>query len=86
MPTYSYTCKKCHHEFDAFQKITDAPLTTCPQCNAKALEKGIGGGLASFQFKGKGFYITDYKNESSSGNTSNSCCPCGKNKGSCSDT
>jgi predicted nucleic acid-binding Zn ribbon protein len=61
---------------DAFQKITDDPLLICPACGKDSLEKGIGGGSASFQFKGSGFYRTDYKKSTSDP----SCCPCGKNK------
>jgi putative FmdB family regulatory protein len=78
MPTYEYHCKSCSHRLEAFQKITDAPLTECPQCKKNGLQRGIGGGQASFQFKGKGFYLTDYKKPGEKG-----CCPCGKNQGSC---
>ena len=84
MPTYPYTCKECQHEFDAFQKITEDALKECPQCGRAALERGIGGGMTSFQFKGNGFYSTDYKNQTTS-NSSSSCCPCGKNQGNCGD-
>jgi putative FmdB family regulatory protein len=49
---------------EAFQKITDAPLKTCPQCQKDSLKRGFGGGKATFQFKGAGFYATDYKQNS----------------------
>jgi putative FmdB family regulatory protein len=60
MPTYDYRCENCGHHLDAFQSITDAPLTTCPHCEANALRRLIGAG-AGIIFKGSGFYETDYK-------------------------
>lgn len=84
MPTYSYHCEQCKHEFDAFQKITDEPLAVCPACGKSSLKKGIGGGMATFHFKGSGFYITDYKNQSTASDSNpSSNCPCGKKEGSC---
>ncbi|HSX12177.1 MAG TPA: FmdB family zinc ribbon protein, partial [Rhabdochlamydiaceae bacterium] len=80
MPTYGYQCTHCSHQMDAFQKITDDPLTQCPQCKKSTLQREIGGGSASFQFTGNGFYLTDYKK---SKDPKSSCCPCGK-KESCS--
>ncbi len=69
MPTYEYVCEKCGHQFDKFQLISAAPLTTCPedQCAQKRWGKGkvkrvIGAG-AGLIFKGSGFYITDYRSE-----------------------
>ncbi len=81
MPTYPYHCNTCHQECEAFQKITDVPLTRCPNCGSESLKRGIGGGNAVFQFQGNGFYKTDYKSPSS-GQTTH-CCPCGKDKGNC---
>jgi len=70
MPTYEYLCNKCGHQFEQFQSIKDAPLTTCPEnlCHLKKWGKGrvkrmIGAG-AGLLFKGSGFYITDYRSES----------------------
>jgi putative FmdB family regulatory protein len=60
MPTYDYACKDCGHRFEAFQSMSDAVLTTCPQCDAEALQRMIGAG-AGLHFKGSGFYLTDYK-------------------------
>lgn len=77
MPTYDYHCENCDHKLEAFQKITDEPLKECPQCHKYSLVKGIGGGSATFQFQGNGFYLTDYKKEKPA---SSACCPCGKNK------
>jgi putative FmdB family regulatory protein len=81
MPTYEYKCASCSHTLEAFQKISEEPLKECPQCKKESLQRGIGGGGATFQFKGKGFYITDYKQ--SPQKPEGSCCPCGKNSGAC---
>lgn len=60
MPTYDYRCKKCGHQFEAFQPISAEPLKVCPICTGQ-VERLIGGGTGLI-FKGSGFYITDYKN------------------------
>ena len=60
MPTYEYRCRKCGHEFEEFQSITADPITKCPACGKKAVERLIGTG-AGIIFKGSGFYETDYK-------------------------
>ncbi|MEO6005783.1 MAG: FmdB family zinc ribbon protein [Opitutus sp.] len=62
MPTYEYVCTKCHHAFEQFQSMNDAPLKKCPKCKKAGLKRLIGGG-AGLIFKGTGFYITDYKNK-----------------------
>ena len=74
MPTYDYFCESCDHQFEASQKITEAPLSQCPECCKETLRRGIGGGSATFRFMGSGFYITDYKKSCSS--EGNGCCPC----------
>lgn len=59
MPTYDYVCKECNHQFEAFQKMTDPHLKTCPHCGGEVVRKiGLGAGMI---FKGSGFYETDYK-------------------------
>ncbi len=60
MPTYDYTCEACGHALEAFQSITAEPLKKCPKCAKPSLVRGVGGGSATFRFKGSGFYITDY--------------------------
>jgi putative FmdB family regulatory protein len=69
MPTYEYVCKKCGHEFEAFQSISAKPLETCPKelCARKKWGRGrvtkkISAG-AGLLFKGSGFYITDYRSD-----------------------
>ncbi len=59
MPNYEYYCKSCEKTHLIFQKITDSPLTICPDCKLETLQRGPGGGLG-LSFKGSGFYITDY--------------------------
>ena len=58
MPTYEYKCTK-GHTFEAFQRITEAPLTKCPECKS-AVRRVINGGMGVI-FKGSGFYSTDNK-------------------------
>ena len=59
MPTYEYECQKCHHRFELFQRITESPKKTCPECKGRVKRLlGTGAGLL---FKGSGFYITDYR-------------------------
>ena len=66
MPTYEYRCRFCHQISDAFQKMTDAPLTTCPHCGKEGLERIVSGG-AGVIYKGEGWYVTDYSKKSSGG-------------------
>jgi putative FmdB family regulatory protein len=63
VPIYEYQCTKCGEVFEAFQKITDKPLSQCKFCHAK-VEKLIS--QSSFQLKGSGWYLTDYSRRSSS--------------------
>ena len=57
MPIYEYECKKCHAHVEAFQKVSDKPLTKCSKCGGK-LERKIS--APAIQFKGSGWYVTDY--------------------------
>jgi putative FmdB family regulatory protein len=61
MPIYEYRCSQCGHQLEALQKISDAPLTSCPECQREALEKKVS--AASFRLKGGGWYETDFKRD-----------------------
>ena len=61
MPTYQYKCKSCENRFETVQKITDAPLTDCPECNGTIQRVLFPAGVV---FKGSGWYVTDYRNTS----------------------
>ncbi len=62
MPIYEYQCSACEHKLEALQKISDEPLTECPQCGKPALKKLIS--AAGFRLKGGGWYETDFKSGS----------------------
>lgn len=59
MPLYEYECTKCGKNFEALQKFSDAPLTTCSLCGGGPVNKRLS--RTSFQLKGNGWYATDYK-------------------------
>jgi putative FmdB family regulatory protein len=59
MPIYAYRCAACGHSRDVLQKLSDAPLTVCPACNAAQFSKQIT--AAGFQLKGSGWYQTDFR-------------------------
>lgn len=59
MPIYAYRCDACHAPHEALQKLSDAPLITCPACGAEALVKQVT--AAGFQLKGSGWYVTDFR-------------------------
>lgn len=59
MPIYAYQCASCGHQEDVMQKVSDAPLTTCPQCGQESYGKMLT--AAGFQLKGSGWYATDFK-------------------------
>jgi putative FmdB family regulatory protein len=57
MPIYEYKCQQCGAHFEMRQSVSDEPLSTCEKCHGK-LEKQWS--LSGFQFKGAGWYVTDY--------------------------
>jgi putative FmdB family regulatory protein len=59
MPIYGYRCSQCGHELEVFQSMSAAPLQECPQCGGQLRKLLYPVGV---QFKGSGFYTTDYKN------------------------
>ena len=62
MPIYEYRCEACGHEMEALQKMSDAPLTECPECHQAELIKKIS--AAGFRLNGGGWYETDFKSGS----------------------
>lgn len=61
MPTYEYRCQQCGHQLEAWQKMSDEPLKTCPECKKDTLQKQIS--ATNFQLKGTGWYVTDFRNK-----------------------
>ncbi len=59
MPIYEYQCRNCEHSLDALQKISDDPLTDCPECGESRLKRLIS--APRFRLKGSGWYETDFK-------------------------
>ena len=57
MPIYEYECEKCGNRFEQIQKFSDPPLDTCPKCGGH-VHKMLS--APAFQFKGTGWYVTDY--------------------------
>lgn len=66
MPIYEYVCQKCGHHLEVMQKMSDKPLSKCPECKGK-LEKIFS--QTSFQLKGSGWYVTDYSGKGKSEKT-----------------
>ena len=67
MPLYEYECKKCHHRFEKIQKFSDRMVKKCPDCGGP-VEQMIS--APAVQFKGSGWYVTDYAKKSSSQSSS----------------
>ncbi len=76
MPIYEYRCEDCGHELEALQKMSDEPLTECPECGKPALKKQVS--APGFRLSGSGWYETDFK----SGNKRNLADKGGDAKGS----
>lgn len=64
MPLYEYQCSGCANRFEMIQKFSDAPLSICPRCGGR-LEKLIS--TPAIQFKGTGWYVTDYARRGNGG-------------------
>jgi len=84
MPIYEYECSDCGHRLEIMQKMSDSPLTECPDCSKESLRKLVS--AAGFRLKGNGWYATDFKgggtssksgkdSSSSHSCSSGSCCP-----------
>jgi putative FmdB family regulatory protein len=68
MPLYEYQCKKCHNRFEKIQKFSDPPVKKCPACGGP-VEQLLSAPIV--QFKGSGWYVTDYASKSSAGSSTN---------------
>jgi putative FmdB family regulatory protein len=69
MPLYEYQCQKCGHRFERIQRFSDAMVKKCPDCGGK-VEQLIS--APAVQFKGSGWYVTDYAGKSSGRSVSKS--------------
>ncbi len=69
MPLYEYQCQKCGHRFERIQRFSDAMVKKCPDCGGK-VEQLIS--APAVQFKGSGWYVTDYAGKSSGRSVSHS--------------
>ena len=61
MPLYEYECDTCGHRFEVIQKFSDAKITECPKCQGPVHKLFSS---PAIQFKGSGWYITDYAKKS----------------------
>jgi putative FmdB family regulatory protein len=66
VPLHEYKCKKCKHKFEKIQKFSDRPLKKCPECGGP-LEQVLH--APAVQFKGTGWYVTDYAAKSDTAKT-----------------
>jgi len=64
MPFYEYQCEACGHHHEAMQKMSEAPLKTCPSCGKPRLKRLISAPV--FRLKGSGWYETDFKSDQES--------------------
>jgi putative FmdB family regulatory protein len=62
MPLYEYQCDSCHERFERIQKFSDPPVDVCPKCGKDSVKKLLSS--PAIQFKGSGWYITDYARKS----------------------
>lgn len=69
MPLYEYECQECGHRFEMLQKVSDSPLKACVKCKGK-VERLLSS--PAIQFKGSGWYITDYARKGQSPSTQSS--------------
>ncbi len=69
MPNYEYLCKDCGHRFEQIRKFSDKPLRKCPECGG-VIEQVIS--APAVQFKGSGWYVTDYAKKGGSSAPSSS--------------
>lgn len=72
MPIYAYRCEECGFAKDVLQKMSDDPLSICPECAKSSFKKQVT--AAGFQLKGSGWYVTDFRggNSNNGGVSANS--------------
>ena len=70
MPIYAYKCSACGHAQDVLQRMSDAPLTVCPECGKETYVKQVT--AAGFQLKGSGWYVTDFRDGGKGGSNASS--------------
>jgi putative FmdB family regulatory protein len=63
LPLYEYECGKCHHRFEKIESMSASTTKKCPKCGAKAERRFA---APAIQFKGSGWYVTDYGGKGSS--------------------
>ena len=68
MPLYEYECRKCHFRFERIQKYSDPLVRKCPKCKTGRVDKLIS--APAVQFKGTGWYVTDYGGKKGGGEKS----------------
>lgn len=73
MPIYAYKCSACGHAKDVLQKISDAPLSDCPECGQSTFSKQVT--AAGFQLKGSGWYVTDFRGNGNGSNSGQAAAP-----------
>jgi putative FmdB family regulatory protein len=66
MPLYEYECDACQHRFEVIQRFSDPPVSSCPVCGS-SVRKLLSS--PAIQFKGSGWYITDYARKGSNGSS-----------------
>ena len=70
MPLYEYVCQDCRRKTEVLQRLRERPLKICPHCGGKKLKKAFS--APAIQFKGSGFYTTDYARGTNQGKSGTS--------------
>ncbi|MBL8492182.1 MAG: zinc ribbon domain-containing protein [Rhodocyclaceae bacterium] len=81
MPIYAYRCNSCGFEKDVLQKLSDLPLSVCPECSQETFGKQLT--APGFHLKGSGWYATDFKGGATTETKSDNPPPCQGGTGSC---
>ena len=66
VPLYEYECQACHFRFEKLQRLSDPPPPRCPECGGKIVQMMS---TSSVQFKGSGWYVSDYQRKGSGGDS-----------------